>query len=412
MSNQFKLKVIQDTFLTLAPQTSSSIPDGQKCPLAAGSEYPVSNFHEVDDLFFCLAFGEQSVGKQLFFVGADGISRNTWHIFEGHCQLLNADGTHAHQFFQRLHLKLQDFLVHDLNLSMEAIDHNKVLAVQIQEKLIELGVLASTADGLFGPISAGALKDFQAALKIDAEMGFLGRDTAEKLLNTRPDDMPKAPLQLGKDLAGRIVRYMQSKQYNVATGVHEYNIVYLEGSEADGIPNKDKPNQFNDRRLLIAFQNGKPSIVGNWEATTEPGSHYTYNPISAHARKNGAARIKFGQYKAWRMGTHGRSEPHEALLQVDNISVHRDLNKDMLRSNDRIETNYNMGINQHHGYDFRKNNIVTASAGCLVGRSRQGHREFIALLKKDRRYQRNSQYLFETTVIAGDDLHKRFPPTA
>lgn len=210
-------------------------------------------------------------------------------------------------------------------------------------------------------------------------------------------------------MASRIVKYMQEEDYKVAVRPNEFNIVYLEGSDQNGKPNADLPNAFNDRRLLIAFENGQPKIVGNWEATTEPGSHYTYRPISQYARRNGAARIKFGQYKAWRIGIHGTAEPHEALVQVDNISVHRDLNKDAMRTGDRIDTNYNFAINQHWGYDFPKNNIMTASAGCLVGRTRKGHRDFMATLKKDQRYRLNSKYLFETTIIAGDDLQKRFP---
>ncbi|MEL7334112.1 MAG: peptidoglycan-binding domain-containing protein [Cyanobacteria bacterium J06560_2] len=407
MSNQFKLKVTQDTFLTLYPEAPSGASETQRYAVKAGSEYPVANFHEVDDLFFRLAFGSKPDGNQTFFAGSDGVSRNTWCIFEGHCILLNANGSPAHQFTQKLHLKLQDFLDHDLNLGLEAINQNKVLAIQVQEKLISLGFLASRADGQFGPISAGALKQFQTTLKL--EEGFLGKQTAEKLLNIQPKDLPQPEVHLGGDLASRIVKYMQEEDYKVAVRPNEFNIVYLEGSDQNGKPNADLPNAFNDRRLLIAFENGQPKIVGNWEATTEPGSHYTYRPISQYARRNGAARIKFGQYKAWRIGIHGTAEPHEALVQVDNISVHRDLNKDAMRTGDRIDTNYNFAINQHWGYDFPKNNIMTASAGCLVGRTRKGHRDFMATLKKDQRYRLNSKYLFETTIIAGDDLQKRFP---
>jgi murein L,D-transpeptidase YcbB/YkuD len=35
---------------------------------------------------------------------------------------------------------------------------------------------------------------------------------------------------------------------------------------------------------------------------------------------------------------------------------------------------------------------------------RQGHREFMSLIKKDRRYQLNDRYIFYTTVIYGQDL--------
>ena len=412
MTNQFKLKVVQDTVLTLDASLPPAANESPSYSLQAGSVHPVSNFHEVNDIFFRFALGKDKQGNQLFFPGSDGIIRTTWCIFEGHCLLLNADGSPAHQFAQKLNLKLQDFLNHDIDLRLESIDLHKSLAIQVQQRLIGLGFLAPPADGLFGPLSIGALKAFQKAVDIGDENSLLGKQTASKLLHTTREQLPKPEVRLSDDLASRIVKYMQSKNYRVATNPGELNIVYLEGSNEDGLPNADKPNRFNDRRLLIEFIQGLPQIVGNWEATTEPGFHYTYNPISPYARKHGAARIKFGQYKAWQVGKHGSSERHEALVQVGNISVHRDLNKDMIRTGDRVDTSRNFAINQHWGYDYARNNIQYASAGCLVGRTRKGHREFMKKIKKDLRYRVNPEYVFETTIIAGDDLHKQFPPSA
>jgi peptidoglycan hydrolase-like protein with peptidoglycan-binding domain len=39
-----------------------------------------------------------------------------------------------------------------------------------------------------------------------------------------------------------------------------------------------------------------------------------------------------------------------------------------------------------------------------VGRTRDGHIDFMTLIKKDRRYQLNKNYLFYTTVIPGNEL--------
>ena len=206
------------------------------------------------------------------------------------------------------------------------------------------------------------------------------------------------------DLASRIVRYMQAKEYQIFTLPLTYNIVYLEGCNADGTLNSDAPNWFNDRRLVLSAEGNRPKILGNWEATTEPGNHYTQHPMNPA----GAALIAFGQYAAWRVGIHGRSEPHEALIQALAVTVHRDLNKDFLRTGDRTAEGL-YGINQHWGYDRSFNNINNASAGCLVGRSRQGHREFMTLIKSDRRYITNRNFIFTTTVIASDDLVKMQP---
>ena len=172
----------------------------------------------------------------------------------------------------------------------------------------------------------------------------------------------------------------------------------------NGTLNNDAPNHFNDIRTVITFEDGVPKIAGIWEATTEPGSKYTYRPMNA----NGAARIQFGQYKAWSVGIHGTGNAHEALIQVAPVTVCRDFNQDFIRISDRTESGL-FGINQHWGYDYPKNDILGASAGCLVGRSTQGHREFMALVKRDKRYLTTSGYIFTSTIIPGDDLVKNFP---
>lgn len=192
----------------------------------------------------------------------------------------------------------------------------------------------------------------------------------------------------------RIVAYMESKQYNIFRKTGEKNIVYLEGCNTNGEPNADTPNHFNDVRLVFGFRGSIPQIEGAWEATTEPGYYYTDNPMNP----NGAARIAFGQYRAWQVGIHGYSDPHEALEQSGLVRVHRDYNRDMIRTGDAIDEGY-FGINQHHGYDHPYTDIHTASAGCLVGRSREGHQKFMRLIKSDPRYLANHNFVFTTTIL-------------
>ncbi|HEY9613997.1 MAG TPA: peptidoglycan-binding domain-containing protein [Allocoleopsis sp.] len=124
-------------------------------------------------------------------------------------------------------MKLQDFLGKDLKYSMEGIATDKQLATQIQVLLIGLGLLEPPADGKFGPISSAALKKFQTLMKIN-EADQLGAETAKKLIETKPEELPTPPLKLGNDLASRIVKYMQLKKYEIFQGIREYNIVYVE----------------------------------------------------------------------------------------------------------------------------------------------------------------------------------------
>ncbi|RUR85099.1 peptidoglycan-binding protein [Chlorogloeopsis fritschii PCC 9212] len=303
-------------------------------------------------------------------------------------------------------MKLQEFLGTDTKYGLEAIADDAELARQIQILLIGLGLLEPPADGKFGPISVAALKKFQS-LTNTTETDFIGAETAKKLIETKPEDLPKPPLKLSNDLASRIVKYMQAMNYQVFTGLKEYNITYVEGMNGDGSLNKDNKNEFNDRRIVIEIVDGVPKIVDHWQATTEPGAYYTYKPMN----RAGAARIQFGQYKAWAVGYHGNADRHEALIQVAPITVCRDFNKDFKRTGDKLDTGLFL-VNQHWGYDAPSNDIKNASAGCLVGRMRQGHREFMAIVKQDRRYVTNNNYVFYTTVIPGDDLVKKFPATA
>ncbi len=304
-------------------------------------------------------------------------------------------------------MRLQDFFNSGLEFGVEAIDADEQLATHIQDVLIWLKFLDPPADGQFGPISTEAMIEFQDIMSptingLSSERGFLGTLTAKALIETSPDEIPPPDIDLSRnDLAARIIQYMKAKFYRIATGFKKYNIVYVEGMEANGTLNSDQPNHFNDRRMVIEIANRIPEIKGNWEATTEPGSHYTINPLNSL----GAARIAFGQYKAWRVGQHhGQTgSHHEALVQESLVSVYRDKNKDYIRTGDQLYTGL-YGINQHWGFDYPRNDISYAGAGCLVGRTTSGHREFMALIKQDKRYQLNNNYKFLTTIIPGDEL--------
>lgn len=194
----------------------------------------------------------------------------------------------------------------------------------------------------------------------------------------------------------KICDYMRAQGYELSSKPGEKNIIYVEGMDTNGNLNADAPNQFNDVRLILGHE---LQLLGNWAATTEPGRWYTQNPMNP----GGAARIAFGQYKAWAVGMHGNSEPHQALVQVAEIKVFRDANKDGIRQGDSTQVGL-FGVNQHWGYDLPSENVGKASAGCLVGRTRQGHREFMNLVKTDPRYVYNSKYVFRTTIIPGDKL--------
>jgi hypothetical protein len=193
------------------------------------------------------------------------------------------------------------------------------------------------------------------------------------------------------NFSDKIVRYMKTQGYKLFINPGELNIVYVEGVNKNGGPIPDLMDEWNDRRLILDH---RLEIVGNWLATTEPGRRYTVVPLNPM----GAFRIAFGQYQAWRIGHH---KDHEALVQAAPVRGHRDKNKDGFRTGDPEVTGL-YGINQHWGGDAAR--VGAWSAGCLVGQSREGHRQFMQLVKSDVRYQRDRNYTFWTTILPGDKL--------
>jgi hypothetical protein len=159
-------------------------------------------------------------------------------------------------------------------------------------------------------VSNLALRQFAAAvgLIVDSDLNW---QLAEALLNYDADTL--APVTPKANFAGRIFRYMQRKNYFVPRFPTYFTIVYVEGTTKTGVPNDNRGNAFNDRRIVLAIEDGMPVEIGNWTATTEPGKDYTEKPLDPR----GAARVAFGQYKAWRVGRHHAGKPsgHDALVR-------------------------------------------------------------------------------------------------
>lgn len=264
---------------------------------------------------------------------------------------------------------------------------------KIQERLSAGGLYDRGAiDGRGGPFTEWALNEFKKIAGAQGEAGLGPRtlaalDDAENLLSLRP----------GNDLAGRIVRAMQSTGHWVCRHEQCLNIVYVEGMDPDGEKNQNIPNQFNDARFLIGVSGGAPKVVDAWDGSTEPGRVFTEHPL-ADARAKGAARVKFGQYYSWTVGFHHSDPNHEALVQIGDITVCRDLNKDYQREGDHEETGV-FAINQHWGYDLPVSDMQNSGAGCLIGRTRAGHRKFMSQIKNDARYRASRGYRFTTTIL-------------
>lgn len=273
------------------------------------------------------------------------------------------------------------------------------LVKAMQWRLFELGYLDPPADGIFGPVSNWALGEFCVRNNLSLNEGMT-KSIAERLLSPTKALPEIAPTGSWFD---KVIKYMKEQNYFICRHPSCKNIIYLEGVNPDGTLNDDAPNKFNDLRIVFSLtENGLPTFEGSiWEGTTEPGKFWTVNPMNP----KGAARIAFNQYKAWSVGFHHPSSPskHEALVQVGPVTVHRDMNQDYMRTGDALDTGL-FAINQHWGYDAPVGDLGQTSAGCLVGRSKDGHRAFMKLIKEDPRYTVNRSYRFVTAVMPGDKV--------
>ncbi len=298
-------------------------------------------------------------------------------------------------------MTLDEIMRTQATVALPMIGADKTLAIDVQTRLAAIGVLDPPADGAFGPVSHWALG------QVIKRLGIVGTPVLDAALARQilvaAGSGKLFPLKTPASFAGRLVKAMLDANQWVARHPDCVNVVYVEGMDADGTVNDDAPNVFNDLRVVLRVNRaGNPEIVERWDATTEPGKYYT---SVQKLDPRGAARIAFGQYKAWSVGTHRAGTPtaHEALVQTAPLSVFRDLNEDFERQGDEEFAGL-FGINQHWGYDLPKSDIGRTSAGCLVGRTKTGHRAFMALCKADPRYVANNGYRFMTTVMPAADV--------
>jgi len=295
-------------------------------------------------------------------------------------------------------MTLKDIDAGGREVTLSLIGADAALAVEVQGRLVVHGLLDPPVDGAFGPVSLWAIAQFLRKIGTPGKT-TLDAAAARALLA----DDAVFPLRTPDSLAGRIVRAMQAGGHWLSRHPDCVNVVYVEGMDADGTANTDAPNAFNDLRLVLRVNRaGNPDIVEMWEATTEPGRYYT---LIEKLDPRGAARIAFGQYKAWSVGTHmaGRPSAHEALVQTAPIRVYRDLNEDFERTGDQTFDGM-FGVNQHWGFDLPRADVGRASAGCLVGRTKAGHRTFMTLCKADPRYAVSNGYRFVTTVLSAAEV--------
>jgi hypothetical protein len=129
-----------------------------------------------------------------------------------------------------------------------------------------------------------------------------------------------------------------------------------------GIRSNDQTlNIFNDAMVWIQWENGIAKLK-QAPITTDPGLYYLLHPCNP----KGTAIVKPGLFPdCWAFGLHNGK--YEALVQVGNITLIRDFNRDKVidYNSGREETANNAGVNCHHAGEDSQT-VDNWSAGCQV----------------------------------------------
>jgi len=222
----------------------------------------------------------------------------------------------------------------------------------------------------------------------------------------KPTPVTPAPArcaQSGQGFADRIVTAMKARNYPLAVGPDVVNVVYIEGCEPDGTPNANRPNAFDSVRIVVRVlpgmktgvnallpADGSAKIIGIWDAITHAGMYWEVHRMNPA----GAFHIALGPQTCWVMGHY---HDMEALIQAAPITGTRDANNDFKRSGPTVRGDF--GVHHHWGYNYPKDDAGKSSAGCQVGHTEAGHRQFIALLKTDARYRADHRCMWSSTVM-------------
>jgi hypothetical protein len=153
----------------------------------------------------------------------------------------------------------------------------------------------------------------------------------------------------------------------------------------------------------FALQHYKDTVgkerIKTYTITTDPGTYWLLHPLNS----KGAAVLKPGQWEnCWAMGFHKNKPDHPALVQIANISVYRDGDKDTIAEKTKTVETGLFGINIHGS---NKTGVTPSigkwSAGCQVFQEWSNKEEFLSICKMFKEEKKNK---YTYTLIEEGDL--------
>ncbi len=205
---------------------------------------------------------------------------------------------------------------------------------------------------------------------------------------------PATPAPPVIDLGAKVKATMLTLHY---PWFDDQNVVSIEGMDVSGKPNMNRPNAFDDIKMVI---DGSGKIIGGpWAATTQPGRYWTEHPMA----EGGAFSIALGPQACWTPGDyHGYTVWRQA--EDSTIMGFRDPEGTYRRVGQPIKHG-NIGIHHHGGGDQARGDIGLRAAGCQVLEMDDDQAEFMKITMARPAYQNNkSGYRLTATVLTASQL--------
>jgi len=140
------------------------------------------------------------------------------------------------------------------------------------------------------------------------------------------------------------------------------------------------PNVYNDIMCVAYVDKVGKKFFFTYSITTLPGKFWLKNPLNP----KGCGILIPGQYvDGWVKGTHGKTRPHDALLQIGaGVNIYRDNDKDEIPDFSgpgvTIEKNVFIGLNLHASWAIGdRKNIDKDSAACQVSATSWAHENIL-----------------------------------
>lgn len=142
-----------------------------------------------------------------------------------------------------------------------------------------------------------------------------------------------------------------------------------------------QPNIYNDLMFIAWKDKFGKEYFHSYTQTTLPGKYHLNNP---NVQQQGCAILVPGQYlNCWIKGTHGKTRPHDALVQFGGpVIVWRDNDKDDIPEFEgpgvHLQKNAWIGLNLHAPWSEEERKFIDKdSAACQVASNSKAHVRFL-----------------------------------